>query len=497
MADPVVATYSIVACDLDAGQWGVAVQSKFLAVGSVVPWAEPHVGAVATQAYANPRYGPEGLDAAARGALGAGGRRAADRSGRGTRAPSARGRRRQGRSRDVHGQAECFDWAGGRTGRGLRGAGQHPRLGARRSTRWPRPSRRRAAGLLAERLDRLPRRSPGGRRRQPRPAVRRRCSSSSATAATHGLSDVVVDLRVDDHELPIEELRRIYVLHDEIFGKTPRDEWLDVDETLAERAARAAGDARLRGRARRSALPLGREGEPRGARRRHRADRSRRPGSLEEQNREREGVRSRAHRRPRPVPRRRRGARSGARCGADSGSPPSARTRTRPRRATSASSRSTSRRTGTRSCTSSTSGRATFTLGDEEIDAPAGTFVYASPGTKRGAVATEPKTTVLAIGAKPGVPHEISGWEGVFVAFGHLRNGDEDAGRKAMADAIASEPDAWQGYYNAACFESLSEEQGRHVRAPRAGDRARPEGARVAQGDEDFDWLRDDPEFPT
>src|SRR5215472_19102010 len=62
MADaPQVATYSIAACDLDAGQWGVAVQSKFLAVGSVVPWAEPGVGAIATQAYANPRYGPDGL----------------------------------------------------------------------------------------------------------------------------------------------------------------------------------------------------------------------------------------------------------------------------------------------------------------------------------------------------------------------------------------------------------------------------------------------------
>ena len=58
---PVVATYSIVACDLEAGQWGVAVQSRFLAVGSVVPWAEPHVGAIATQSYANPRYGPDGL----------------------------------------------------------------------------------------------------------------------------------------------------------------------------------------------------------------------------------------------------------------------------------------------------------------------------------------------------------------------------------------------------------------------------------------------------
>src|SRR5215469_15260225 len=61
MADPLVATYSIVGCDLETRQWGVAVQSKFLAVGSVVPWAEPEVGAIATQAYANPSYGPNGL----------------------------------------------------------------------------------------------------------------------------------------------------------------------------------------------------------------------------------------------------------------------------------------------------------------------------------------------------------------------------------------------------------------------------------------------------
>src|SRR5438876_1656892 len=61
MAESVVATYSIAACDLDARQWGVATQSKFLSVGSVVPWAEPGAGAIATQAYANPRYGPEGL----------------------------------------------------------------------------------------------------------------------------------------------------------------------------------------------------------------------------------------------------------------------------------------------------------------------------------------------------------------------------------------------------------------------------------------------------
>src|SRR5665213_3608779 len=63
----IIATYSIAACDLEAGQWGVATQSKFLAVGSVVPWAVPGVGAVATQAYANPRYGPQGLQLLAEG----------------------------------------------------------------------------------------------------------------------------------------------------------------------------------------------------------------------------------------------------------------------------------------------------------------------------------------------------------------------------------------------------------------------------------------------
>src|SRR5262249_49462828 len=55
------ATYSTAACDLGAGHWGVATQSRFLAVGSIVPWAEPHVGAIATQAWANPRYGADGL----------------------------------------------------------------------------------------------------------------------------------------------------------------------------------------------------------------------------------------------------------------------------------------------------------------------------------------------------------------------------------------------------------------------------------------------------
>jgi quercetin dioxygenase-like cupin family protein len=142
------------------------------------------------------------------------------------------------------------------------------------------------------------------------------------------------------------------------------------------------------------------------------------------------------------------------------------------------------------------SGRATFTLGDEEIDAPAGTFIYAEPGTKRGAIATEPKTTVVAFGAKPGVPHEISGWEGIFVAFGHLRNGNEEEGRKAMAAAIADKPDAWQGYFNAACFEALTGNRDASLDHLRRAIELDPRAGELAKTDSDFDSLRDDPEFP-
>ncbi|MEP6908913.1 MAG: cupin domain-containing protein [Actinomycetota bacterium] len=142
------------------------------------------------------------------------------------------------------------------------------------------------------------------------------------------------------------------------------------------------------------------------------------------------------------------------------------------------------------------SGRATFTLGDEEIDVPAGTFIYAEPGTKRGAVATEPKTTVVAFGAKPGVPHEISGWEGIFAAFGYLRNGNEDEGRKTMAEAVAARPDEWQGHFNAACFEALTRNKEAAINHLKRAIELDPKAAEFAQKDTDFDWLRDDPEFP-
>src|ERR1051326_8275886 len=116
MAD-VVATYSIAACDLEAEQWGVATQSKFLAVGSVVPWAEPEVGAIATQAYANPRYGPDGLALLREGVPA---QRVVERL---THADDGRDHRQldivdaRGESATFTGP-ECMEWAGGIAGPG-------------------------------------------------------------------------------------------------------------------------------------------------------------------------------------------------------------------------------------------------------------------------------------------------------------------------------------------------------------------------------------------
>src|SRR5260221_11712182 len=112
-----VSTYSILARDLGVRQWGGATQSKFLAVGSVVPWAAAEVGAVATQSYANPQYGPDGLALLGQGLT------AAEVVKRLTEADDGRETRQLGVV-DALGRAatytggECHDWAGGRTGDG-------------------------------------------------------------------------------------------------------------------------------------------------------------------------------------------------------------------------------------------------------------------------------------------------------------------------------------------------------------------------------------------
>jgi uncharacterized Ntn-hydrolase superfamily protein len=225
----IVATYSIVACDLDAAQWGVAVQSKFLAVGSVVPWAEPHVGAVATQAYANPRYGPEGL------ALLRDDVPAPEVVRRLTAADDGRDERQVGVV-DRHGGAAsytgtaCMDWAGHRTGAGYAAQG-NILVGAETVDGLAETFEATARKPLAERLiDCLAAAQlAGGDRRGQQSASLLVVERDGGYA---GLSDVVVDLRVDDHSRPVDELRRLYALHDQLFGSTPREEWLPLTGEL-------------------------------------------------------------------------------------------------------------------------------------------------------------------------------------------------------------------------------------------------------------------------
>jgi uncharacterized Ntn-hydrolase superfamily protein len=245
MARRTIATYSIAACDLDAGQWGVATQSKFLAVGSVVPWAEPRVGAIATQAYANPRYGSEGLGLLREGLS------AEEVVLRLTAADEGRDQRqlgvvdREGRSASFTG-AECLDWAGGRTGPCY--AAQGNILVSAATVDAIAETFESSTGTLAERLlDCLDAaQAAGGDRRGQQSAALLVVEQDGGYAR---LSDTIVELRVEDHELPLTELRRLYRLHEALFGETPRDEWLTVDDALAnelrQRLAKLGYDGEL------------------------------------------------------------------------------------------------------------------------------------------------------------------------------------------------------------------------------------------------------------
>jgi len=229
MADRPVATYSIAACDLDAGQWGVATQSKFLAVGSVVPWAEPGAGAVATQAYANPRYGPDGL------ALLRDGADADTVVRRLTEADADRDHRQlgvvdaQGGSATFTGPG-CMDWAGGVAGHCFAAQG-NILVGEETVTALAKTFAATEGTPLAARLLEClaAAQAAGGDRRGQQSAALLVVERDGGYA---GLSDVLVDLRVDDHEQPIPELARLYRMHDLLFGKTPPEQWVDVDEEL-------------------------------------------------------------------------------------------------------------------------------------------------------------------------------------------------------------------------------------------------------------------------
>jgi uncharacterized Ntn-hydrolase superfamily protein len=207
------------------------VQSKFLAVGAVVPWAGPGVGAIATQSYANPSYGPDGLRLLREGMS------AEDTVTRLTEADGGRDQRQlgivdgQGRAATFTGSG-CHEWAGGRTGPCYAAQGNILVSG---ETVDALAEAFEASGgrALGERLiDSLAAaQAAGGDSRGQQSAALLVVERGGGYA---GLSDTLVDLRIDDHPAPIEELRRLYDIHQELFGRTPAEDWIEVDEVLAD-----------------------------------------------------------------------------------------------------------------------------------------------------------------------------------------------------------------------------------------------------------------------
>jgi uncharacterized Ntn-hydrolase superfamily protein len=209
-APPRFGTFSIVAADLDRGEWGVAVQSKFICVGAVVPWAEAEVGAIATQALANVRYGPEGL-ALLRA------KQSAEETVRRLIAADPQSAHRQLGIVDARGRAaahtggECLSWAGHVVGNGF--ACQGNILVAPAVVEAMARSFEMTPGDLPERL--LAALAAGQREGGDRRGLQ---SAALLIVRKEGGydrgSDRWVDLRVDDHPSPIEELRRIFGLYD-------------------------------------------------------------------------------------------------------------------------------------------------------------------------------------------------------------------------------------------------------------------------------------------
>jgi uncharacterized Ntn-hydrolase superfamily protein len=230
-----IATFSIVAFDPETDSLGVAVQSKFLAVGSVVPWARAGAGAVATQAMANYNYGPRGLD------LMSDGRSAGETVEALTSSDENREHRQvgvvdaQGRAATFTG-SECFDWAGGVTGEHYAAQGNilvgKETVGAiakaYEETHGDLPTR------LLSALDAG--QGAGGDSRGKQSAALLVVREAGGYG---GDNDRVVDLRVDDHAEPIRELIRIRDLHTLYFGETAPEDVVAVDGDVRAEVADA------------------------------------------------------------------------------------------------------------------------------------------------------------------------------------------------------------------------------------------------------------------
>ncbi|HET9341468.1 MAG TPA: DUF1028 domain-containing protein [Candidatus Eremiobacteraceae bacterium] len=221
-------TFSIVACDTDTSEVGVAVQSKFLSVGSAVPWAIGGVGAIATQAWANTTYGPRGL------ALLQEGKAPEEVIDWLTSSDEHRDERQlgivdaTGRSATYTG-VHCMDWAGGIAGANF--AAQGNILAGKGVVDGLASAFQQTRGYLADRLIAALRagQAAGGDRRGKQSAALYIAKPGGGYA---GFNDRYVDLRVDDHPDPIEELARILELHKLYFFKAEPHDVLTIDASL-------------------------------------------------------------------------------------------------------------------------------------------------------------------------------------------------------------------------------------------------------------------------
>ena len=220
---PAVATFSIVAVDVEQGEIGVAVQSKFLAVGSVVPFVQAGIGAIATQSFANTSYGPSGLAWLEQGMdpqevmtkLIADD---PDREARQVGIVDA-----SGRSATYTGK-ECFPYAGGIAGQGF--AAQGNILAGERVVEGLVKGIQ-TSGKLADRLLQaltFAQEAGGDRRGMQSAAI----YVAKIKAGYGGFNDRFIDLRVDDHVSPIEELKRLLALQRLYFGKTAPEDRLPL-----------------------------------------------------------------------------------------------------------------------------------------------------------------------------------------------------------------------------------------------------------------------------
>lgn len=229
-----LSTFSIVGYDPTVQEWGIAVQSKFLAVGAVVPWAQAGVGAVATQSYANTAFGPDGLALMA-GGLGA--QATLDR----LIEHDPEGARRQVGVVDAHGRAatftgdECHEWAGGLTGPHYAAQGNILVSGA--TVEAMARSFEATGGELADRLVAAlaaGQAAGGDRRGQQSAAV----LVVRPEGGYGGFNDRYLDLRVDDDPAPIERLQALVDLHHLFFKPPAPGEMVRIEGELARDAQR-------------------------------------------------------------------------------------------------------------------------------------------------------------------------------------------------------------------------------------------------------------------